>query len=232
MAELQKMVYFDDEVASQVLSIVREAKKYVVVVSPYIELWRHAQDAIALAIDKGVDVTFIVRSEPKVIESDSVAWLVGNKVKVLAVEYLHAKIYINESSVIVSSMNLLKSSAQNSKEIALSIRTEQEAGYIGNYVYNTLMRLATPVGKAETENAGPALREPAKPQLRGNVGVCIRCGRNLFLNPAKPLCDECYDMWAQWEDEDYPEKVCHFCGRPSNVSYGKPLCGECYRSLR
>lgn len=232
MAELQKMVYVDDEVPSQILTIFKEAKKYAIIVTPYLDLWGHAFEAVALAVNKGVDVTFIVRSDPNVIESESVARLIGNKVKVLAAPSLHTKIYLNENSVVVSSMNLLKSSAQNSLEIALVIQDQEAKQRIRAYVNDTLMPLATLLSTTRNEpNYRPHSGPQTQPSKQVN-GSCIRCGRPVTLDPGRPLCDECYNVWAQWEDGDYPEKVCHFCGRPSNVSYGKPLCGECYRSLR
>ena len=145
MPEPQKTVYVDGEVSSQVLSVISEAQKYVVVVTPYIDLWQHAENAIALSVSKGIDVTFVVRDEPNIVGSESIAWLLQNKVKVHAAPRLHAKIYLNEASVLVSSMNLLKSSAQNSLEIALAIRDKEVAESIRGYVRNTLMRLAASV---------------------------------------------------------------------------------------
>ncbi|HYR10675.1 MAG TPA: hypothetical protein VEQ60_23055, partial [Longimicrobium sp.] len=56
-----------------------------------------------------------------------------------------------------------------------------------------------------------------------------RCGDGIRYQPWAPLCGGCYDSWAAWGNEDYPEKKCHRCAKPANVSKGKPLCPECFR---
>lgn len=232
MAELQKMVYVDEEVTPQVLSVIRNAQKYIIIVTPYIDLWGHAIEALVLAKKKGVDITVVVRLEPDIETNESVKVLTQAKIKVLVAPYLYAKLYINEETIVVSSMNLLKSSSQNSLEIALVIQDQEAKQRIRAYVNDTLMPLATPLS---TERNEPNYQPHSGPQTQRSkqaTGNCIRCGRPVTLDPGRPLCDECYDVWAQWENVDYPENVCHFCGRPSDVSYGKPLCGECYRKLR
>jgi phosphatidylserine/phosphatidylglycerophosphate/cardiolipin synthase-like enzyme len=115
MPEVQKSFFVDEEVASEVLAIVREAEKYVVVVTPYLDLWGHAQDAFRLAVKKGTKVTVILRHDPEKLKGDDVGWLVSNGIKVQAREYLHAKIYLNEHSVLVSSMNLTEFSEVDPK---------------------------------------------------------------------------------------------------------------------
>jgi hypothetical protein len=44
-----------------------------------------------------------------------------------------------------------------------------------------------------------------------------------------PLCGECYGVWAQYGDPDYPERACHACGRAWETSVRKPLCYNCYQ---
>ena len=83
MDESQKSVFVDDEVASQVLAIVREARKNVIIVTPYLKLWVHAKEAIALAVKRRVDVAVITRLEPGILESEDIIWLKNNGVKVI-----------------------------------------------------------------------------------------------------------------------------------------------------
>ena len=60
-------------------------------------------------------------------------------------------------------------------------------------------------------------------------GFCIRCGKEMELNPNKPLCSKCYPIWAKYSDPDYPEKYCHICGKESEQTYAKPVCYTCYK---
>ena len=222
----------DDEVASQVLGIVREARKNVIIVTPYLKLWVHAKEAIALAVKRRVDVAVITRLEPGILESEDVIWLKNNGVKVLVAPYLHAKIYMNEQAIVVSSMNLTEFSTKNSLEIALVVREDRGQRQIRDYVANTLMALGTPVNNARVEPTQQPATRPAQPGQRGHMGVCIRCRRPIVLDPARPLCPACYESWAQWGNADYPEVFCHACGNPSDVTYDRPLCRDCFRRQR
>ena len=189
MAELQKTVYVDEEVTPQILSVIRNAQKYIIIVTPYIDLWGHAIEALVLATKKGVNITVVVRLEPGIETNESVKGLTQAKIKVLVAPYLHAKLYINEETIVVSSMNLLKSSMQNSLEIALVIQDQEAKQRIRAYVNDTLMPLATPLSKESNE---PNYQSHSGPQTQPSkqiIGNCIRCGHPIALKPARPLCD-------------------------------------------
>lgn len=80
MDESQKTVFVDEEIASEVLAVVREAHQYVVMVTPYVKLWGHAREALTLAVKKGIKVVGVVRNDRQVLESDDIAWLANNGV--------------------------------------------------------------------------------------------------------------------------------------------------------
>jgi len=123
VVESQSTVLVDEEVASHLLAVIRNAQKYVVIVTPYLKLWGHAVEAFTLAVKNRIDIRVIVRLEPNTFESEDVTALRHIGVKVLAAPLLHAKIYMNEqtilvSSILVSSMNFTEFSTKNSLEIA------------------------------------------------------------------------------------------------------------------
>src|SRR3970040_59788 len=124
----------DEEVPGRILSVVRDARKYAVLVTPYLGLWPHAEDAITVAVKNRVDVKVILRADPQVLNSDDVQWLLLNKVKVATVEGLHAKIYLNETSVVVSSMNLTRGSTTASLDFALTLHADADTGAVREYV--------------------------------------------------------------------------------------------------
>jgi hypothetical protein len=49
-------------------------------------------------------------------------------------------------------------------------------------------------------------------------GYCIRSGVPIPFNALRPYSYEAYQIWMQFENQDYPEKFCHLTGKPS---YGK-----------
>lgn len=227
MSSRSQHVFVDSEVAPQILLLINEAKKFIVLVTPYLKLddWNHAQLAIHSAIDRGVQITVLVRDEDAVVDSETVEWLLEANAKVLCVEYLHAKIYLNEATTLVSSMNLYNFSAQNSLEIAVIIRDKTDAQRIRDYVFNTLKTIAEPVEVP----AIPARSLKARQSTREAEGSCIRCGSDIEFDSSRPLCRNCYGIWAEFENEDYQESFCHSCGKPSRTTFARPLCNPCYR---
>ncbi len=213
-----KTVFLDEEVEPQVLSIIRNAKQYATFVTPYVRLWGHLQNAIDQAIGRGVRISFIVRTDEKPPLED-LEWLFDHKVKLYKLKDLHAKIYINESRVLISSMNITEHSTTNSLEFAMAVQSEKDAIAFRDYT-SGLMRRAE---RLQLEQREEETRQ---------AGTCIRCGREIDFDPAKPLCGDCYQSWADFGNEDYQENYCHSCGNPSQVTYSKPLCRACYQKDR
>ena len=215
MSEQSMSVHTDSEVNGQVLGILHSAKEYAVIVTPYIKLWSHAKDAFQLAVRRGVSVTVLFRPErdtPDYVDHADVVWLLETGAKVRAVKKLHSKIYLNEHSVVVSSMNLHQTSAGNNHEIALSILDDASMVKIKDYVDNVLIPLGEEMEVSETTG-----------------GFCIRCGEEIPFDPEKPRCRGCYERWRDEEDE-YEEDYCHMCGKVAEVYSSKPLCYPCFRS--
>jgi phosphatidylserine/phosphatidylglycerophosphate/cardiolipin synthase-like enzyme len=229
----QKSVFVDDEIASQMIDIIQEAQQCIIITTAYLKLWQHATTALGLAVKKGVKVTVIIgrREHWKSETREDIAWLLDNGIRVMDAKYLHAKIYLNERSVFLSSMNLTEFSTKNSLDIGLVVQDAQAERQVREYVNNTLMQLAKPVSAPQTEPRQQPVTTQATPRSGTGVGACIRCGLSISPDTSKPLCDDCYDEWAEYENENYQERFCHVCGKPSDVSYAKPLCRDCFRRL-
>ena len=246
----------DDHIPPRVLDILRGAEKRVTLVSPYNEFWTRLEKQIDAIVRNGVRVDVIYRAGKR---NDAIEWLetLGPRVKVHAVENLHAKIYLNESSVLITSMNLLESSRNNSMEIGISINDEHAQDEVRKYV-ETLLQIAqradegekTPAriansraknGKPQSVSEGRSKYKAgaSKPSFGGLLkdlvaavtnegGRCIRCAISIPLNGDRPLCEDCFKSWKRYENWDYQEDYCHRCGTEWDTSYEKPLCRPCY----
>jgi len=152
-----------------------------------------------------------------------------------AVSGLHAKIYWSESTVIITSLNLLASSVLNSIEVGLWSQEPQAVAqakaFINKEISPHAERLSlrgTSTFKAPRAPPSPRTRQPSR---RKDVGHCIRCGEDIALNPLKPYCRKDYEEWAEWENGDYEDNYCHGCGDDFPATMRKPLCRECYRQF-
>ena len=218
-----------DQVWNEVKKIIENATDELVLVSPYNDYSVPLTEAVAKAAET-VRIVAVCREEQKGQESKHFQWLSSIGADVHLVSRLHAKIYYNESKAIVTSMNLLKSSATDSKEIGFVINDTGMRGQIREYVQRDLIahsqHLAPAGGVAKPEP--PAARPPkAEPKQAPARGWCIRCREEIPYNPERPLCSKCFRAWNK--DPDYPQNYCHRHGGKWKASFAKPLCRNCYR---
>ena len=246
-------VLTDDQITPRILDILRNAKKHATLVSPYNKFWTHLRNELKRASERGVRVHFVHRDGE---QNGDIEWLEHLGVKVYAVENLHAKIYLNESSVLITSMNLHESSSKNSMEICISTNDpeiQQEVrGYIASLMdiaqaaqdekktapRPTKTRRSQTVSETRTKYQADETKPSLGGLLKGLVAVvtneggrCIRCAISIPLNGDRPLCEDCFKSWNRYENWDYEEDYCHKCGADWDTSYAKPLCRPCYNQV-
>jgi hypothetical protein len=87
---------------SSIISLIENAKKYVVIVSPFNDLegWDKLKNAINKASQDMIDVSYYVR------EGEGANGIGDLNVKIYEVPLLHAKMFFSESKAIISSGNL------------------------------------------------------------------------------------------------------------------------------
>lgn len=117
-------VVSDVHVATEILSIIRTAKTYVVLVTPYVNVWERLVNEVRLAVGRGVSVMLYVRYEttggvPAAKQVDNARALVAVGARVIAIRRLHTKVYLNEQSILTTSMNLVETSVLNSLELGI-----------------------------------------------------------------------------------------------------------------
>lgn len=219
--------FSDDEISSLILKIVRGARKELFLVSPYLKLWGQLKDELALAKRRGTAISVVARDSEVAGNDEDSPWLRDQGIRLLAVRGLHAKVYFNEGTMAVGSMNLTASSAQNSHEVALMVTDPETVRQLRDYVLDRLIPLAM---SPDVGNSRPDRGRQQPTETGSNIqrGVCVRRGEHIHFDPDRPLCRDCYGEWAQYENPDYPERFCHSCGNPTNVTFAKPLCSNCY----
>ncbi len=228
----------DEHVLPAITGLIGEAEETLILVSPYNNYSVHLRDAVVSAAEK-VKLVAICRTDQKKKEQQHIQWLEGLGAQVHLVERLHAKIYANESQVILTSMNLLQGSAVNSKEIALRIREEGLREQVRGYIENKLIKASIASAPATAPTKATA-KAPTKAATKAGSkattkaatqGYCVRCRKSINLK--RPLCDDCHLTWDRFKDRDYPEKFCLSCGQQrKNISYAKPQCRSCWQKSK
>jgi len=85
-----------------IISVIKEAKEFVVLVSPYTDLkgWENLRDSINDAAERGVEVLYYVRKEEGVPGTEEL------KVKLFEVPNLHSKMFFSEKEAVIGSAHL------------------------------------------------------------------------------------------------------------------------------
>jgi hypothetical protein len=149
------------------------------------------------------------------------------------VDRLHAKMYLSEHEAIITSMNLVESSALNSVEIAVHIEQAYAAKEYrqAKRICDDLLKTAA-AGRATRSGGGEAYVRSAPAAVstarrRRKHGFCIRCSESIDFDAEKPLCEDCFKVWARYKNPEYEENHCHACGAEAATSLQDPLCEDC-----
>lgn len=241
------------ETVRHLYRLLEEAREFVTLVSPYlsIEKLRDLERNIQSALKRKVKVVLFTRARdahtagPSQTGLQKLEALVQQGLKLHEVPDLHAKLYVSERCALVTSLNLIESSFNNSIEIGMWV-SAQHAEYkqLRDFIQRELEPHARPflpqvedgpseeparrVAPPAPRAAGPVRRGGRSPRREVETGYCIRCGDELELNPDKPYCAQDYAVWARYSNPDYEDEYCHGCGEDYPATKNKPFCRDCY----
>lgn len=231
----------NERVAADVHNLIASATTHLIIVTPYFNPWTRVRKAMEAAQAKGVRVELLLRGGEKLTENQSASAdyaRLGMRVHFL--ERLHAKVYLSESAAILTSLNLITASANDSYEIGIKLSRTADADAYRAVVAEVQALMKAAQDERNVAHAREATEPPPKksrsqstPSRRTKVqldGFCIRCQDPIEIDVEQPFCDTCYASWAKYENEDYEESFCHVCGDEAVTSAAKPLCKPCWRA--
>ena len=224
----------DWQIADSLLRIIAEARRQITLVSPYNKHWGHLKRELEAAQNRGVNIIMYYRSD----EANPVADY--NGIDGIPVRMLHSKIYSNEKTTLLTTMNLLETSAAYSREVGLLIRDADLRREIDSYIKtlvdsqsrvqrtNRTATTATPGNNRETSarqqvNAPQANDANEIAAFLDNLGFCIECRDRKPMDRTKPLCLDCFKSFRTHGTH----KHCHQCGDSAPTQIHQPFCTTC-----
>jgi len=224
---------------SEIEELIRNADQKLVLVSPYLKLSKDFKELLTYRNSKDKITTVIFGKQE--LKPDEMAFLRGLQFVVLKYkEDLHAKCYVNDQHMIITSLNLYEFSMANNREMGVLIDKNDPAdaqlfadamGEV-DFISETSDRFDLRAPNTEPKQtltssqkvSSPANRKEASAKTT-STGFCIRTGTPIPFNVEKPLSYEAYKSWSKYSDPDYTEKYCHFSGEPSHgdTSVAKPI---------
>lgn len=211
------------QISAAVIDIIEGTKEHCYLITPYLRSWPILERTFAKASELGTKLTFIVRSDPK---TEKAVMTMNRKYgfEVIVLERLHTKLYLNEKTAVVSSMNLYDSSNEYNYELALRIRNHHQVRQFRKEIVEQDLLALTPklhlpgAFQAEIEARAKAAAEFREEMKRR--GFCVNCAEKLefdqsgsIVSPRIVRCRPCWNM-APWIEEEFcwPIKFCHYCG--------------------
>lgn len=240
--------------AAEIETIINAAEKHIYLLSPYVRLADTLLDALKDASRKNVPVVFVYGKKslsPPVLEQIR---QIANA-KLFFHRNLHAKCYVNEKTIVISSMNLHDYSESNNKEMGVLINKSADEELYRSALAEVvrIIRSAKRVSLDESQHKirdfenisdtqkdfvtvnSPAednvLKQISKQVALEGRGFCIRCGKRIPANIKVPHCEKCFLSWSQYGKPVFIEKVCHFCGEENATSMKFPFCLKCMYKL-
>ncbi len=227
---------------SEIEDLIRNAGERLILVSPYLKLSKDFRQLLEYRNSRDRITTVVFGKQE--LKPDEMRFLQGLRFVVLKYnEDLHAKCYVNDDKMIITSLNLYEFSMANNKEMGVLIdRTDpadaqlfKDAMDEVDFIQSTSQRFdfvapkpealeRTAVTKAQERVPSVKDRAPTVKVATKN-GYCIRTGAEIPFNIEKPLSYDAYKRWSQYSDPDYAEKFCHFTGEPSKgeTSVSRPI---------
>ncbi len=95
----------------------KSSKEYVYIVSPYFKIDKQLKERIIESIEQGLKVVFIYGKKREQIHD--LSYELKNIIEIWYYQDLHAKFYMNEKYVLITSMNLHSYSQENNRELGV-----------------------------------------------------------------------------------------------------------------
>ena len=204
-------------------NLIRNTKKKLYLISPYLDLSDNIQKVLKSKNAENIEIVIIYGKERK-LKVHVLSFLNSlNNLKLLFVENLHAKCYLNEDTMIIASMNLFEYSHQNNEEMGVLIDKEKDKS-----IYEEACKDIKIIEKDSV------LIKDFSKQNKQKTGYCIRTGIEIPFNIDKPMCAEAFKSWNKFANPDYPEKYCHFSGELSKgeTTISKPILSKNWKKAQ
>ncbi len=224
--------------------LICEAQERLYIISPYLKLSDTIRERLNDKERGKIEVRIIFGKQE--LNPTEMNYLLSLKyVKLFFSKNLHAKCYLNERKMIITSMNLYEFSQVNNKEMGILIDKENEAD---RQVYDeawkdiqSILFNATDFAYIEApKETQRSSNEPVIPKVElrkvpaRQMGYCIRTRAEIPFNVEKPMSNEAFKSWSRYSDTNYPEKFCHFSGEQTNgeTSMSRPILKQNWKKAK
>lgn len=215
------------DINARLAHLFEDARRYIVLICPYLKIARRLRRTIEVADSKGVS-TFLIYGKEK-LDGDTFSWFGGLRHSSIGcVPDLHAKLYMNEEYAVIASMNLYEFSQVNNEELGVLLGRREDRAAFKDLMFQ-VRRLA---GLCQKEH-GMWDTGVLSRSLPGMLGI----GRGAEPEALVPEDSEKdggagVDGSAEVEEPVVIRCHCIRCGRVIPSTHEYVYCGRCMDSWR
>ncbi len=223
---------------SEIEDLIRNAGEKLTLISPYLKISNDFKELLKYRNNKDKATTIVFGKQE--LSPDELSFIQSLRLVVLRFnENLHAKCYLNDERIIITSLNLYEFSMANNKEMGIMLEKSEESDT--KAIEDTLKEVEYIISTSQLFDFTPNItkKSPSKPQkvtsvTTSAIGYCIRTGVKIPFNIDKPMSYEAFKIWSQYGDTNYPEKYCHFSGETSNgeTTVSKPILNKNWKKAK
>ena len=211
------------EVTDQIVKLIQNAKEELIIITPYLNLNARMRGALNEARSNGAKISVYYRLEERNLKKNAadIKFFTDEiGAEMVYIERLHSKLYLNENNAVMSSMNMVAGSQNDSQEIGI-LTDEDELRRQFKHYSEVMYKRQTKVDYVPEVKASKAKK--SKPKTAS--GYCIRTGEEVAFNLKKPFSDKSFKSWNKFKNPEFKEKYCHFSGEESNgqTTFSRPI---------
>lgn len=221
-----------EKAVSELKDLIRNAEQTLILISPYLKLSYDFKELLTFRNSKE-RITSVIFGKQE-LNPDEMKFLQGLRFVILKYnENLHAKCYVNDDKMIITSLNLYEFSMANNKEMGVLIDKNdpndsplyKEAFDEVDFISKTSQPFEVASTKSTVSKSESEAKKTANKKSDTQNGYCIRTGVEIPFNVDKPMAYDAWKDWSKKSDLDSKEKFCHFSGEASNgeTTYSKPI---------
>ncbi|MFA8449586.1 MAG: phospholipase D-like domain-containing protein [Bacteroidales bacterium] len=229
--------------SSELEDLIIKANIFLILISPYNKLSKTYIQRLKEASSRGVRIIFVYGKE-QIRDTQKKKLFEIKNIELKFFKNLHAKCYVNEKNLIVTSMNLYDYSEYNNREMGVLISRDKDIELYAEAFAEarSIISFAEPVSLIDDDKEKKDIKtlnrerinELKKRQSKtssdnANKAYCIRCKSEIKFNPQDPYCPNCFKIWARTSQIDEEENFCHRCGKVNKSTISKPVCYTCYK---
>jgi len=234
------------ELTYELHQIIDEATEYLCLISPYFKLTESIKNAFSRHAENKKFELIIVYGKNEEAKNKSLSdadmdfFKSFPNVEIRYHKRLHAKIYLNETKCLLTSMNLHDYSMKENIEFGILTQRkfldnfmdslDKQAANFADYITEKSTIEHSHYLKKEKKIFGlfTTYGETITEVDKKRYGYCLRFGVQIPYDITRPYSLPAFQSWGKYQNWDYLEKYCHECGSLFKTSMRQPLCPNCH----